>query len=298
MEDIKTKFRNLRTIFQREHKAVSSNKTCGSEDFYLPKWKHYRELMFLCESCDEDEPPEDKLFQEPRSSGLLQASPHPLQCLTTKPKAPPSPTPPDSQHSSPCSSPSPSTSSSRTDSRLSRRKRSSHRAAATNGEMLDFMKTICQSQVVSPHAGFLKYVEECLNETPPDKVKKLKKMIIETIHSVSEDESSAPSWGSSFVVSHTPGGDCCYSWLTLINHHILYTNTRSVWRKTLTYVGTGCWNWFGSFHLSTNPWLSFSFSSVFSQLHRLSLLFMLSVSQHQGWVQQHHMLKIQLLITV
>lgn len=54
-------------------------------------------------------------------------------------------------------------------------------------EVLDFMRTICQSQMVSPHAGFLKYVEECLNETPPDKVKKLKKMIIETIHSISEE---------------------------------------------------------------------------------------------------------------
>lgn len=49
------------------------------------------------------------------------------------------------------------------------------------------MRTFCQSQTVSPHAGFLKYVEECLNETPPDKVKKLKKKIIDTIHSVDEE---------------------------------------------------------------------------------------------------------------
>lgn len=200
VEDIKTKFRNLRTIFQREHKAVSSNKICGSEDFYLPKWKHYRELMFLCESCDEDERPEDLHFHEPQEPGLLHLdSPSPLQCFTTDPgatklnitahnlKAPPSPTPPDSQHSSPCSSPSPSTSSSHTDSRVSRRKRPSHRAPPTNGEMLDFMRTFCQSQTVSPHAGFLRYVEECLNETPPNKVKKLKKMIIETIHNMSEE---------------------------------------------------------------------------------------------------------------
>lgn len=196
VEDIKTKFRNLRTIFQREHKAVSSNKTCGSEDFYLPKWKHYRELMFLCESCDEDERPEDIHFHEPQESSLLhldsQAPPSPLQYLTTNQtatilKAPPSPTPPDSQHSSPCSSPSPSTSSSHTDSRVSGRKRPNRRAPPTNSEMLDFMTTFCQSQMVSPHAGFLKYVEECLNETPPNKVKKLKKMIIETIHSVSEE---------------------------------------------------------------------------------------------------------------
>ncbi|XP_029025708.1 uncharacterized protein LOC114867296 [Betta splendens] len=197
VEDIKTKFRNLRTTFQREHKAISSNRTCGSEDFYLPKWKHYGQLMFLCESCDEDKQPEGDRFQEPQKPGLLlrsQAPPEPLQRFTTTQsaatlKAPPSPTPPDSQHSSPCSSPSPSTSSSRTDSRISTRKRSSHQAPHTNSDMLDFMRTFCQSQTASPHAGFLKYVEECLNETPPDKVKKLKKMIIETIHSVSEDAS-------------------------------------------------------------------------------------------------------------
>ncbi|XP_042365316.1 uncharacterized protein LOC121959863 [Plectropomus leopardus] len=193
VEDIKTKFRNLRTIFQREHKAVSSNKTCGSEDFYLPKWKHYRELMFLCDSCDEDERPDDLRFSEPQEPGLLRLD---GQALTShyhganhtakrSIEAPPSPTPPDSRHSSPSSSPS--TTSSRTDSRVSGRKRASRRHPPPTSEVLDFMRTFCQSQMASPHAGFLKYVEECLNETPPDKVKKLKKKIIETIHSVSEE---------------------------------------------------------------------------------------------------------------
>lgn len=202
MEDIKTKFRNLRTIFQREHKAVSSNKTCGSEDFYLPKWKHYRELMFLCDSCDEDERPEDLHFHKPQESGLFHLdSQAPLSSLhyhdtnqtatklniaSRSLEAPPSPTPPDSQHSSPSSSP-PSTSSSHTDNRVSGRKRASRRPPPTTSEVLDFMRTFCQSQAPSPHTGFLKYVEECLNETPPDKVKKLKKKIIETIHGVSED---------------------------------------------------------------------------------------------------------------
>ncbi|XP_044190329.1 uncharacterized protein LOC122968881 [Thunnus albacares] len=204
VEDIKTKFRNLRTIFQREHKAVSANKTCGSEDFYLPKWRHYRELMFLCDSCDEDDQPDDLHFHQPQESNLLhlesQAPPSSLHYQASAAaaatyqtatitshslQAPPSPTPPDSQLSSPSSSPS--TSSSHTDSRLSGRKRASRRPPHTTSEVLDFMRTFCQSQMVSPHAGFLKYVEECLNETPPDKVKKLKKKIIETIHSVSEE---------------------------------------------------------------------------------------------------------------
>ncbi|KAK2818823.1 hypothetical protein Q5P01_024384 [Channa striata] len=202
VEDIKTKFRNLRTIFQREHKVVSSNKTCGSEDFYLPKWKHYRELLFLCDSCDEDERPEVLHFHEPPESNLLhwdrQVSPPSLQYHTTVQsaklnhtppslKAPPSPTPPDSRHSSPCSSPSASTSSSHTDNRLLGRKRPNCSVPPSTSEVMDFMRTFCQSQTVSPHAGFLKYVEECLNETPPEKVKKLKKMIIDTIHSVSEE---------------------------------------------------------------------------------------------------------------
>ncbi|CAK6978014.1 uncharacterized protein LOC128380654 [Scomber scombrus] len=202
VEDIKTKFRNLRTIFQREHKAVSANKTCGSEDFYLPKWKHYRELMFLCDSCDEDDQPEELHFPQPRDSNLLhlesQAPPSSLHYQTCPSttyqtttvtsqslEAPPSPTPPDSQLSSSSSSSPPSTSSSRDDGRL--RKRARRRPPHATGEVLDFMRTFCQSHTVSPHAGFLKYVEECLNETPPDKVKKLKKKIIDTIHSVSEE---------------------------------------------------------------------------------------------------------------
>ncbi|XP_038590017.1 uncharacterized protein LOC119914650 [Micropterus salmoides] len=189
VEDIKTKFRNLRTIFQREHKAVSSNKTCGSEDFYLPKWKHYRELMFLCDSCDEDEQPQDPRIHELQGFGLLHY--HGANQTTTKLasrnlEAPPSPTPPDSQHSSPSSSPS--TSCSHNDSKASGRKRASCRPPPpTTSEVLDFMRTFCQSQTTSPHSGFLKYVEECLNETPPDKVKKLKKKIIQTIHSASEE---------------------------------------------------------------------------------------------------------------
>ncbi|KAM9840950.1 uncharacterized protein ACBR49_014474 isoform 3-T3 [Aulostomus maculatus] len=199
VEEIKTKFRNLRTIFQREHKAVSSNKTCGSEDFYFPKWKHYRELMFLCDSCDEDDQSEDLHFHRPQQSDPLdgQDSPSSLHyrasfattCQISNEKkstsqsleALPSPTPPDSQLSSS------STSSSHADSRLSRRKRARHRLTSTTSEVLDFMRSFCQSHVVSQHAGFLKYVEECLNETPPHKVKKLKKKIIETIHSVSEE---------------------------------------------------------------------------------------------------------------
>ncbi|XP_029920592.1 uncharacterized protein LOC115368568 [Myripristis murdjan] len=194
VDDIKTKFRNLRTIFQREHRAASSNKTCGSEDFYLPKWKHYRQLMFLCDSCDED----DGAEETPRFSGPLDgvfvpedhASPPLLRrrayadqdAANLNVTSPPSPTPPASQRSSPSPSSSPSTCS----SRVSGHKRPTRPAPAA-AEAFDFMRSFYQSAVVSPHAGFLKYVEECLNEAPPDKVKKLKMKIIETIHSAAEE---------------------------------------------------------------------------------------------------------------
>lgn len=165
VEDIKTKFRNLRTTFQREHKAVTSNKTCDSEDSYLPKWKHYPELTFLCDLCSEEESPESWLLPQDITDKSLEASP--------------SSTPPNYQRSSPLSflstsSPHPVGRGQKRDLLLS------------GSEVLN-SRAFCQSQTPSPHTGFLKYVEECLNETPPDKVKKLKKKIIEMIHSMSEE---------------------------------------------------------------------------------------------------------------
>ncbi|CAG5867121.1 unnamed protein product [Menidia menidia] len=93
---------------------------------------------------------------------------------------PPSPTPPDSQLSTPSSSPS--TASSLPDGRAGGRRRVGPPAA---DELVALMRTVCQKQ--TPHAGFLQYVEECLNEAPPDRVKTLKKKIIQTIHGVLED---------------------------------------------------------------------------------------------------------------
>lgn len=191
VEDIKTKFRNLRTIFQREHKAVRTIILCGSEDLYLPKWKHYRELMFLCDSCDEEEQQDNRHLrhrQTPSSSlhrhGTRKTSTQ-LGITSQGLEAPPSPTPPDSQHSSPPTSPT--ANSSHPESRVLGCKRGSHHLQPSSSKVVDFMKTFCESQTASPHAGFLKYVEECLNETPPDKVKRLKKKVIEMIHSVSEE---------------------------------------------------------------------------------------------------------------
>ncbi|XP_034047321.1 uncharacterized protein LOC117528857 isoform X2 [Thalassophryne amazonica] len=184
VDDIKTKFRNLRTIFQREHKSVSANKTCGSEDFYLPKWKHYRDMMFLCDSCDEDDCAEDLNFHESQESSLVclsrrQARPsQQYQTNGTKVSLDPltSPTPHDPQHAASSSSPS-----------TSGHQPVNLQAPTSTTEFPNLKRTFDHMQMMSPHAGFIKYVEECLNETPPDRVKKLKKKIIETIHSMSED---------------------------------------------------------------------------------------------------------------
>lgn len=58
VDDIKCKFKNLRTVFNREYKSVQASRT--SDKQHLSKWKHYQRLLFLCESCDEDESLEEE----------------------------------------------------------------------------------------------------------------------------------------------------------------------------------------------------------------------------------------------
>jgi len=65
VEDLKSKFKNLRTVFNREFKAGKSSREAAGR--HAPRWKHYGELLFLSESC-EDEPdgPEDAKILTPR----------------------------------------------------------------------------------------------------------------------------------------------------------------------------------------------------------------------------------------
>lgn len=56
VEDIKSKFKNLRTVFNREFKAVQASRT--SDQPYVSKWKHFHQMLFLCESFEEDEFPD------------------------------------------------------------------------------------------------------------------------------------------------------------------------------------------------------------------------------------------------
>lgn len=53
MEDIKNKFKNLRTTFQRQYKMVRASKECRS-NMFVPQWKHYQQLMFL-QGCSEQD---------------------------------------------------------------------------------------------------------------------------------------------------------------------------------------------------------------------------------------------------
>lgn len=63
VDDIKCKFKNLRTVFNREYKSVQATRT--SAKLHLSKWKHYQQLLFLCESCDEDESLENEQVLRP-----------------------------------------------------------------------------------------------------------------------------------------------------------------------------------------------------------------------------------------
>lgn len=53
VDDIKCKFKNLRTVFNREYKSVQTSRTSGK--LYQSKWKHFQQLLFLYESGDQDE---------------------------------------------------------------------------------------------------------------------------------------------------------------------------------------------------------------------------------------------------
>lgn len=59
MEDIKNKFKNLRTTFQRQYKMVKASEECRADDVFVPQWKHYQQMMFLQGCWDQDDGPDD-----------------------------------------------------------------------------------------------------------------------------------------------------------------------------------------------------------------------------------------------
>lgn len=69
VEDVKCKFKNLRTVFNREYKAVQASR---ADKLYVSKWKHYQQLLFLCESCDEDDSQDDLQILMPQEDKDLE----------------------------------------------------------------------------------------------------------------------------------------------------------------------------------------------------------------------------------
>lgn len=66
VEDIKSKFKNLRTVFNREYKVVQVSRT--SEKRHHSKWKHYQRLLFLCEWCKDEESPDNPREPTPQEA--------------------------------------------------------------------------------------------------------------------------------------------------------------------------------------------------------------------------------------
>lgn len=74
VEDIKNKFKNLRTTFQRQYKLVRLSGGAG----LVPQWKHFQQLSFLQGCCEPEEgadetppsPPAEENWLLPASPGL------------------------------------------------------------------------------------------------------------------------------------------------------------------------------------------------------------------------------------
>lgn len=80
VEDIKNKFKNLRTTFQRQYKMVKASKVCNPDDEFVPQWKHYHQLMFLQGCWDQDDaaacdPPLSPLAAPQEEGQAVLASP-------------------------------------------------------------------------------------------------------------------------------------------------------------------------------------------------------------------------------
>ncbi|XP_062401063.1 uncharacterized protein LOC134092274 [Sardina pilchardus] len=164
-EDVKKKFKNLRTVFTREHSSVlKSNKSgAGADDVYVPKWKYYQVLSFLRDTCNPDE----------SSDNLDPAVPTTSQ--TPENTAPLSPT---------SSRPDNHTAVSDPKNQKSDKKQQLDKAS----DAMDYAIGVLKRKASSPHAGFLHYLESVLDDMSESKTKKLKRQIIDLAHSVLEEE--------------------------------------------------------------------------------------------------------------
>ena len=168
---MKKKFKNLRTVFTREHSLVlKSNKSgAGADDVYVPKWKYYDVLSFLRDTCNPDK----------SSDNLDSFRPSELTVPTT------SQTPENTTPLTPTSSrPDDHTAVSDPKSKKSDKKLKLDKAS----EAMDYAIGVLKRKASSPHAGFLHYLESVLEDMPESKTKKLKRQIIELAHNVLDEE--------------------------------------------------------------------------------------------------------------
>lgn len=98
-EDIKNKFKNLRTTFQRQYKMVKASKVCGSNDVFVPQWKHYQQLMFLqgcwdLDDCADVQPLSPPIVQQEDSRPVLPSPGLIISFLPTPSTSSPSSTSP------------------------------------------------------------------------------------------------------------------------------------------------------------------------------------------------------------
>jgi len=167
-EDIKRKFKNLRTVFSREHGLVlkSSKSGAGAEEVYLPKWKYYYILSFLRDPCT----PEESCDNLSTVLAAPSASQFPENILSSSSPSTHTPTtPPQPQRHNAVSEP---------------KKKKIDKATEAMQYAMGFLKRKASSQ----HTGFLQYLESCLESLPDNKAKKLKRQIIELAHSVQDEE--------------------------------------------------------------------------------------------------------------
>ncbi|KAL2102136.1 hypothetical protein ACEWY4_001304 [Coilia grayii] len=165
-QDVKKKFKNLRTVFAREHSAVvdSSRSGSGATEVYLPKWKYYTSLLFLRDSCSVDESADNLDVQEPESTPAFSQI--------------------EGNGTSQGGGLSPQISESQKITKKSNQRSSEKKAA----EAMDYALDVLKRKAASKHAGFLHYLENILDDIPECKVKKLKRQIIEMAHAIQEEE--------------------------------------------------------------------------------------------------------------
>lgn len=158
--DVKKKWKNLRTTFQREHKTASC-KTSGSgaDEVHYSKWRHYSQMLFLLE-CGESDTSEDNI-QPPVTS--------PTPSLAA-PKSPPCLDDDDDERRG-----------------TKRAKKNSDMATAEEAMAVALKHLKRVEKGMSKHDGFLKYLEELLNDVSEEKIKALKRKLLELAHSYSEE---------------------------------------------------------------------------------------------------------------